>query len=336
MANRVEQRRTPTLVAKPALLLYTDTHRSADMRYFSGFEMHDPFIAMRVGSRKLGVLNALEYGRGLRESAFDEVLPLEPLVAQARKKWPKEKVGAAEVIALLAHERRLRAFEVPDEFPAGLLERLRARGLKVTVADGPVFPAREIKTEAEAAAIRAGNRCSAAGLAAAEQMLRASRVKQDRLLFKGKPLTSERVRFAIDVACLEAGGIAADTIVAGGDQACDPHCRGTGPLRPHELIIVDIFPRITSTGYHGDMTRTFLRGRATDAQTALVAAVRAAQKAALSEIRAGVDGQRVHQRCVDVFTSRGFETRSTPTGSVTIPVPLVDVTGGAGVGDGVG
>jgi Xaa-Pro aminopeptidase len=124
------------------------------------------------------------------------------------------------------------------------------------------------------------------------------------------------LKFAIEVACLEAGAVSANTIVAGGDQACDPHERGSGPLRPHELIIVDIFPRVTRTGFHGDMTRTFLRGRATDAQRKLVAAVRAAQLAALKEIRAGVNGRDVHRKVVETFTKRGFETKHSPTGSV--------------------
>lgn len=61
----------------------------------------------------------------------------------------------------------------------------------------------------------------------------------------------------------------ANTIVAGGDQACDPHCRGSGPLGTNQLIIVDIFSRVAKSGYHGDMTRTYLSGRATDAQKEL-------------------------------------------------------------------
>jgi Xaa-Pro aminopeptidase len=81
-------------------------------------------------------------------------------------------------------------------------------------------------------------------------------------------------------------------------------------------VIVDIFPRITATGFHGDMTRTYLRGRASDAQSKLVDAVRAAQKAAIDAIRAGVNGRIVHQQCLDVFAARGYETRRTPKGSV--------------------
>jgi deoxyribodipyrimidine photolyase-like uncharacterized protein len=46
-------------------------------------------------------------------------------------------------------------------------------------------------------------------------------------------------------------------------------------IRSHvdELIVVDIFPRVTDTGYYGDMTRTFLKGKASDAQKHLVGAV---------------------------------------------------------------
>ena len=114
----------------------------------------------------------------------------------------------------------------------------------------------------------------------------------------------------------EGGQAGGTTIVAGGNQACDPHDRGSGPLRPNELIIIDIFPRVTKTGYFGDMTRTYLRGRASDAQRRLVATVGAAQKAALRTISAGVDTRVVHEEVVTTFTAAGCQTRHTKTGSV--------------------
>ncbi len=184
------------------------------------------------------------------------------------------------------------------------------------MAEGPLFPQRTIKTPAEAAAIREGNRCSACGIAAAERVLRASRIQGRRLIYRGAALTSERLKFAIEVACLEAGATSVNTIAAGGDQACDPHDRGSGPLRAHELIVVDVFPRVQATGYHGDMTRTFLRGRASEAQRALVAAVRAAQQAALRLIRAGVEGSAVHAAATEVFDRRGYRTTRSATRSV--------------------
>jgi Xaa-Pro aminopeptidase len=297
-------------------LLYDDTERSADALYFGRVSVPDPFVAFAVRGKKYAVVSALEFGRVRKESAFDVVLPLEDWIKRAKARWPRHKVGVAEVINLLAGEFKLARFTVGQDFPAGLYSQLLQLGVKVEVAEGPLFPGREVKTKAEAAALRKGNRCSAAGIAAAERVLRESRIKGSRLLHQGRPLTSERLKFAIEVACLEAGGASFNTIAAGGDQACDPHNRGSGPLRANELIIVDVFPRITDTGYHGDMTRTFLRGRASDAQRALVAAVRSAQLAALRAIRAGVNGSEVHGKVVAVFAARGFETRHTPKGSV--------------------
>ena len=302
-------------MARTDLLLYADTARSADMLYFGRFNAPDPFIAFRLGSKKIAVLNALEFGRARKASGFDVVLPLEPWLQKARRRHPGAKVGAAEVIALLARHYRRSSFTIADDFPAGLCDRLRALGLKLTPV-ASLFPEREIKTPAEAAALREGNRCSALGLAAAEALLRKSKIKAGQLVLDGRPLTSERLRTAIETACLEAGALSIDTIAAGGDQACDPHERGHGPLRANELIIVDIFPRVTATGYHGDMTRTFLKGRASEAQRNLVAAVRTAQLAALHVVRAGVNGRHVHRQCLDVFERHGYETKHTSKGSV--------------------
>ena len=306
----------PAKPAAPALLFYADTSSSRDLLYLGRFECHDPFIALRHRDRSIAVLNALEFGRGLKESAFDEILPLEPLQAEARKARPDVRPVPADIIALLAVKLRVARFVVPEDFPAGLLEGLRARCLDVTVASGAVLPEREIKSAREAAAIRAGNRVAAAGFTAAESLLHRARIVGRKLVLDGKLLTSERVRLAIEIACLEAGGLALDTIVAGGDQACDPHCRGSGPLRPHELIIVDIFPRHTASGYHGDMTRTYLKGRASSEQRALVDAVATAQKAARKALRGGAISSAVHAECVNVFTRRGYETKRTAKGAV--------------------
>lgn len=301
---------------KTALLLYAATDDNADQLYFGQVNVPDAFLAFSLGRKKYAVLNALEYGRVKRKSGFDVVLPLEPLMKEAAARFPNRKVGPAEAVAVLARAYAIDAFVVPEHFPAGLATRLTQLKLKVEVADGPIFPRREIKSELEARAIAEGNRCSAAGIAAAEAVLRQSRIKGGVLLYQGSPLTSERLKTAIEIACLEAGAISLNTIAAGGDQACDPHDRGTGPLRPHELIIVDVFPRVMNSGYYGDMTRTFLKGRASDAQRALVAAVREAQRAALKTVKAGVNGQEVHRAVTDVFSKRGYETKQTEAGWV--------------------
>jgi Xaa-Pro aminopeptidase len=298
------------------ILIYSDTPRSADALYFGGVEMTDPFLAFSVKGRKYAVVSALEFGRVKRTSDFDSVLPLEAYMEKARRRWPRHKPGAARVLAAASRELGAGPFTVPEDFPVGLFRELRDLGVRLEVSAGPLFPGREIKSASEAAALKEGNRCSAAGIGAAEKVLRASRIRSGRLLYQGSILTSERLKVAIETACIEAGSVSLSTIAAGGDQACDPHDRGSGPLRPNELIIVDVFPRVTESGFFGDMTRTFLRGRANDAQKAIVAAVRAAQRKALGAVRAGVDGREVHRKVVETFAARGFETKHTARGSI--------------------
>ncbi len=301
---------------KLASLLYADTLTSPDQLYFGRFFVPDPFISFLHKKKKVGVFNALEFSRARKESAFEVILSLEEWTERAHKHFRREDVGVAEVIYVIARFYKIKVFRIPSDFPTGIAFKLIEHGLKLEVIDGMFFPEREIKTEEEARFIKQGNRCSALGFKVTEEILKKAEIKGGRLFYEGKTLTSERVQEQIEIACLRAGAISADTIVAGGNQACDPHCRGSGPLFANQLIIVDIFPRVTQTGYHGDMTRTFLKGKASDAQAKLVRTVRAAQKIALKTIRAGVSGQKVHSQVVEYFNTQCYQTRRDEGGSV--------------------
>ncbi len=303
------------LSTAPSPLLYADSERDANQRYFSGIAAPDAFLAFGIGRKKYGVFNALEFARARKESSLDVVLSLEDCRERAKRRFPHTPIGIAEIVATLAHEFGRKRFVVPDNFPAKLAFDLFDLGLAIGFADGSFFPRRDLKTPAELAAIREGNRCAALGFAAVERILRSSTIKGGTVRFEGKPLTSERLRYAIETACLAAGAIALETIVAAGDQACDPHCRGTGPIRAGELVVVDIFPRVAATGYHGDMTRTYIKGRASDEQRRLVATVRAAQQLGLRTIRAGLNGRKVHEGIVAFFESKGYRTTRDATGA---------------------
>ena len=56
------------------------------------------------------------------------------------------------------------------------------------------------------------------------------------------------------------------------------------------------------------MTRTVLRGRASDAQRKLWNMVKAGQALALKKVKAGVDGMAIHQAIQELFARRGFPT----------------------------
>ena len=290
--------------------LYASSEESADVFYRVGAFVPDPFLCLIVDERALGVVNRLEYGRLEKASRLDEVLLLEEAKAETAK-WigcATRKVGPVELMRFFAAWFEADAVVVPADFPAIHYRGLVESGLRVRIGPTPFFPGRARKTDAEARAIREGNAASAAGIRAAEAVLREARIREDRLIHGGRELTAERLRCVIDQTCLEHGAVARNTIVACGAQACDPHETGHGPLRPYELIIVDVFPRIQATGYHGDMTRTFVKGMPNDARRGLVDAVRSAQAAALRKVGAGVKGAAVHREAKRVFEEWGYVT----------------------------
>ena len=159
----------------PPPLLYTDTHSSADLLYFGGVEVHDPFIAFAAGSRKITVQSALEFGRVKRTGRFGVVLAREVWLDRARTRYGAD-AGVAELSACLAREYGIKRFRVPDDFPAWLWAKLPGLGVRLELAGGLLFPEREIKTPREAAAIREGNRLCTVGFTVAETILRAARI----------------------------------------------------------------------------------------------------------------------------------------------------------------
>jgi len=174
--------------------------------------------------------------------------------------------------------------------------------------DNGLFPERQIKTAAELEALRKGNKASEAGFRIVTKTLTESKIRNGLLIHGGKVLTAERLRELINHAALDAGAMAQHTIAAPGDQAVDNHCVGHGPLRADELIVVDIFPRRIEDGYWGDMTRTYLKGHASDAQRRLVRTVRDAHKLAINMIKPGVTGGKVHDAVQAFFDKEGYET----------------------------
>jgi Xaa-Pro aminopeptidase len=287
-----------------AKLIYAASPQSADMLYATGFQAPDPFLFFEHRGVKTIVLNDLEIDRGRGQARVDEILPLSELASELGGHPP---LGVVAAHAL--RRRGIRRVEVPAEFPLGMARVLEKAGLRVCPVEGHFWPQRGIKTKQEVAEIRRAVNIAKAGILRAVEVLRAAQIGRAGVLRRnGRVLTSEIVRAEADSAVLHAGGVPDGTIVAGGRQACDPHERGHGPLRAHELIILDIFPRAARSGFFGDLTRTVVRGRATEEQRRMWRAVCAAQRSAIRAIKPGVKGARVHRAVQEFFTARGYAT----------------------------
>lgn len=292
-----------------ARLMVGASEHCADLLYATGMFVPDPFVWLEISGRSCAMFSALEVDRARSQARVDEVIDQ----SEMEKHLKRQPSDAAErfLLALeaLLRRRRVRRLAVPDWTPAGVVEFLRAEGVRVEVSREPFFPEREIKTKEEIAAITRGQRQAEAGMARAFEVLRAAKPgRGKRLRWADRPLTSERLRGEIDAAVVRAGGLPARTIVAGGLQACDPHECGHGPLRADEAIILDIFPRDQASGYYGDLTRTVVKGRASEALRRQYLTVKAGQAMALRGMKPGVDGAKLHAAVKDFFTAKGYPT----------------------------
>jgi len=288
-------------------LIVADSESSADMLYATRFFAPDAFIFLEAGGCRSAVLSDLEIDRGRREAQVEEVVAYSDVKRRVKPRG-KGEPGFEQVLIQFLREKKVRRARVPYDFSAGLAAALAGAGIRLQPVSGHFWPQREHKSEAEVKEIGKALRNTEAGMARAMEVLRASRISGRNLLWANGKLTSAVLRAEIDSAILRAGGIPANTIVAGGLQACDPHERGSGPLRPHELIILDIFPRDAKSGYFGDMTRTVVRGRAGAAQRRLWETVQRGQRMALRGMKPGASGLALHESIKSFFAGEGYPT----------------------------
>ena len=298
------------MATKPELarLIVAPSDTDADMLYATRIFIGDPFIFLQQNGKRTLVLSDLEIDRAKKNAKADEFVMFSQLEREvqgkAKKAPPYEKV-----LAHFLTKRGVKCALVPANFPLGYANEIKRKGIALETSNGLFWPAREKKTAEEIRLLERALRITETGMKRGMEILKASTVGAGKKLkWSGKTLTSEILRAEIDSAILRAGGVPTSTIVAGGDQACDPHERGFGPIQANSLIIFDIFPRDAKTGYWGDMTRTVVRGRASEQQRKLWEAVKAGQALALKRIKAGVDGMSIHQAITELFNDRGFPT----------------------------
>ena len=293
------------------LLLIGTSELNADLQYASGFLAPDPFVFVKSAEASTMLVSELEIDRAKAQAAADQVLSISPFqhrAAQQSRPLPGAHLYYGAV-ALALTEIGLKRLLVPADFPVSAADFLRAGGFELQVAEPPLFPQRAVKSPSELEAIRSALMAAEAGMDAAIAALQASSVDDDGLLrLEGETLTSERIRYLVHYRLLDLNCVAEHTIVACGAASCDPHEEGNGPLRAHQPIVIDIFPRSAATRYFGDITRTVVKGRASDDLKRMYDTVRGAQEKALTQVRNGADGVAIHCGLLELFEEAGYAT----------------------------
>jgi Xaa-Pro aminopeptidase len=184
-----------------------------------------------------------------------------------------------------------------DGFDA-LSSELDARGgdTELVRAAGTVEALREVKDAGELALLRLA--CEAADAAL------------DDLVARGglRPGRTEReVSRELEALMLDHGadGISFETIVAAGPNSAIPHHRPTDAvLAQGDFVKIDFGALVA--GYHSDMTRTFVLGKAADWQLEIYQLVADAQRAGREALRPGAGLREVDGAARQLIADAGY------------------------------
>jgi len=290
-----------------ATVFIAASETDANLYYATRFIAPDPFIYLEIKGERMLVMSDLEMDRAKSQSSVDRVVSYSEVEGRAKTQGIAEP-GTVEVVHILLREAGITQIQVPSNFPFGHAVKFQSLGYQVHPKREPFYEQRVVKTAEEVCWIEAAQRATEQAVAAAHDMLRHASINKDQLWLEGQPLTSERVKKLINVKLMESDCVAQHTIVAGGEQACDPHHEGSGPLSAHRSIIFDVFPRSGVNRYFADMSRTVVRGTPSPELKRLYKTVLDAQEEAITKVKDGADGKRIHQGICSRFEKAGYKT----------------------------
>jgi Xaa-Pro aminopeptidase len=298
----------PKLTRTDARVIYGASESDANMLWATRFFAPDPFIFIARRSKRYLVMNDLEIDRAKSQASVDKVLSY----SSYQKKWQARATPfptPAQVLVEVLSDLNIRSIEVPASFPIGMADQLRKMRIRIEAAADPFFPDRQFKTPEEIRFISDSLRAAERGMTAGIEAIRRTDIRKDGYLYlDGTRFTSEILKRIVNTEIMSQGYVPSHTIAASGDQCVDPHNQGSGPIRANASIIMDIFPRSQRTGYFGDITRTVVRGKASERLKHAYHCVAHGQEIGFRKIKDGASAYDIHYEIVNYFAREGFPT----------------------------
>jgi Xaa-Pro aminopeptidase len=298
----------------PSVLMHADSMRDPDLYAATGVAIVDPFTYLEHDGRRIILTSTLEADGARRNSRATDVLTTGELgmrdLIRSGVPWNEAEL---EMIGRLLEREHVQSVTVPPRFPLEAGDFLRSRGVQVNVDAQLFWDRRRHKDERELQGIRAAQRAAEAAMRTIRELLGSSSPGPDGLVLEGETLTCERVRAAVIETLRRHGCGGEPPITAAGPQNANVHELGTGPVRPGESLVADIFPLHLESRYFADMTRTFCFGPAPDWLAHMHATVLEALKRSTEAIVPGAAGVDVFGVACDVIEAAGYRTeRSSP------------------------
>jgi Xaa-Pro aminopeptidase len=288
-----------------AYLQFNDSSNT-NHRYVTGFETSDAFTFLRHDGESILVVAPLEKGLAQNKADVDTVRSTAEFIPEDIR---NNREAEASVIVEFLDEYGIKQIGVSRDFDLYLAEQLESHGFHVQTISNVIMQARMRKKESELEALAAAQATTERAMACANSILSESDVRDSQLHYDGEILTAERLRVELQILLMDEGCTLDEAIVACGPSGADPHYIGSGPLKPDEPILIDIYPEHES-GYWGDMSRTFVKGTPADTLIDMYQTTAEAFDAAMSILSngAGTIGGEVHDAVCDVFEAAGYPT----------------------------
>lgn len=292
------------------LLIYGASTQCTDLLYATNFSASDPFLYFEAGKKKYIVVPSLEYERAQLECRKNIiVLDREELLSGILHKTPE--VLISKTIEIFP----CKTWVLHKDFPFSLsnyLDNFLKENKQFSISKtnlGSFLIRRRKKNKHELIQIKKALSVAEKAMLKAETILRESKINNNsELIYKGKRLTSEFIKSEINIEIVKGGGHAHGTIVSSNKQTSIPHDTGSGIIRSNVPIIIDIFPRLEKSGYWGDITRTFVKGKASRTIKNAYLAVKNARNYAKSKIAVGIIPDKIHKEIICILKKYGFET----------------------------
>ncbi|MFW6169100.1 MAG: M24 family metallopeptidase [Planctomycetota bacterium] len=274
------------------------------------FAVGDPAVLIELprehGNTSVLILRDIEMDRARKHARAEQIACPADFAPQSGLSGDRE-TATAQAAAECLKQAGITQVDSDRTLPLIYAHVLHQAGIGVHCDVDRGVASRRAKDEAEIEHLREAQRITEGAMEMACGLIACAEADRAGLLYhESAPLTSERVRVAIDVWLLERGYTSPGAIVAGGSQGADCHNAGSGPLRTGEPVIVDIFPQNRQTLYNGDCTRTVVHGDVPDQVRDMRRAVAAAKAAAIGAVRAGITGQQVHGVTTGVIEQHGY------------------------------
>jgi Xaa-Pro aminopeptidase len=306
--------------------------KGAEIRYRTKLAVPDDYIYLKLKSGKEMIfLDGREYaimkselakmGSKIVVERVENFYPkIKKLSDKNSKKWSKNGVtGLQKLLLAILQTYKIKELTISKDLPTNTYLFLKSEKINLKISD--FSGERRFKTKGEIEKIQACQSVTEEAFALVKKILEDSKIEKikvengqevERIIWKEGVLTSEIVKYEVAKFLLSKNMFNTENIiVASGKQSAVAHDHGHGPILPHTLIVVDIFPQNLDNGYFGDMTRTFCKGTPTMEMIKLYNDVKLLQERVLNFIKLGISTKEIYDFTVEEFKKLGHKVDPT-------------------------